>query len=120
MDTGSGKTHVAVMRMMVELERMPKDKFIWFLAPTVSLCAQQYEYIKSQITSVNVKMLSGEDDVDRWSQQKHWQTVLKNCSIVVSTYQILFDALSHGFVRIESLALIVIDEGQSSLWGLSP
>lgn len=65
---------------------------IWFLAPTVSLCAQQYEYIKTQIPSVQVKMLSGDDGVDRWTEQSLWNAVLKNVKIMVSTYQVLLDA----------------------------
>lgn len=113
MDTGSGKTHIAVMRMQHELERMPSHQLIWFLAPTVSLCAQQHEYIQSQISSVQVKFLSGNDGVDRWTHHTHWDAILKDVKIVVSTYQILLDALSHGFVRMEKLALIVFDEG---LW----
>ncbi|KAK2625820.1 hypothetical protein QTJ16_005132 [Diplocarpon rosae] len=127
MDTGSGKTQIAVMRMQHELEHMfsnqvinynlsfrnPADSFeiIWFLAPTVALSAQQFGYISSQITSVQSKFLSGADGVDRWTAQSHWDAVLKNIKIVVSTYQILLDALTHGFVLMESLALIVFDEG---------
>jgi len=34
MDTGSGKTHCAVMRMQYELERVRPGQLIWFLAPT--------------------------------------------------------------------------------------
>ncbi|TVY60883.1 Dicer-like protein [Lachnellula suecica] len=113
MDTGSGKTHVAVMRMLHELDRMPLHKIIWFLAPTVSLCSQQFEYIKSQIPSVQVKFLSGADGVDRWTEQSLWDAVLKNVKIVVSTYQILLDALTHGFLGMESLGLIVFDEAHN-------
>lgn len=49
--------------------------------------------------------------MDRWTHHTYWDTVLKDVKIVVSTYQILFDALSHGFVSMENLALIVFDEG---------
>ncbi|PVH89342.1 P-loop containing nucleoside triphosphate hydrolase protein [Cadophora sp. DSE1049] len=110
MDTGSGKTHIAVMRMQHELERIPSHQIIWFLAPTVALCEQQYNYISTQITQVQSKFLSGADNVDRWTEQKQWDAILKNVRIVVSTYQILLDALSNGFVPMESLALIVFDE----------
>ncbi|RKF75262.1 Dicer-like protein 2 [Golovinomyces cichoracearum] len=119
MDTGSGKTQVAVMRMNYELERMSKDKLIWFLAPTVSLCLQQYEYIKSQISYVQIKFLCGADRVDRWTEQHLWDSVLKNVTIVVSTHQILLDALTHGFVKLESLALLVLDEAHNCV-GRSP
>jgi ERCC4-related helicase len=37
--------------------------------------------------------------------------VLKNIRAVVSTHQVLYDALSHGFVRLEGLALLIFDEG---------
>ncbi|OWP01069.1 dicer-like protein [Marssonina coronariae] len=113
MDTGSGKTHIAVMRMQHELEHMSSNQIIWFLAPTVALSAQQFAYISSQITSVQCKFMSGADGVDRWTDQSHWDAVLKNIKIVVSTYQILLDALVHGFVLMESLALIVFDEAHN-------
>ncbi|TVY43148.1 Dicer-like protein [Lachnellula subtilissima] len=83
---------------------------IWFLAPTVSLCFQQYEYIKKHIPSVQVKFLSGADNVDRWTDPQHWAIVLKNVKILVCTYQILLDALTHGFIKLDSLGLIVFDE----------
>jgi ERCC4-related helicase len=86
-------------------------QIIWFLAPTVSLCVQQFDVIKSQITTVQIKFLSGDNNVDSWSNQGIWDSVLHNVRIVVSTYQILLDALSHAFVRIGTLALIVFDEG---------
>lgn len=120
------------MRILHELDIIPSDQvrttpdqdfnfitdmfqIIWFLATTVALCSQQHEYIKSQITSVQTKFLSGADGVERWTEQNHWDAVLKNVKVVVATYQILLDALTHGFVRMESLALIVFDEGKIHL-----
>ena len=44
-----------------------------------------------------------------------WDAVLLNTRIVVSTYQILFDAVSHALVPLDTLNLIVIDEGLSPL-----
>lgn len=84
---------------------------IWFLTPTVSLGSQQYQYIQSQIRSSEIKFLSSSDNIDRWTEQTVWNSVLKNIDIVVSPYQILLDALTHGFVKFDSLALLVIDEG---------
>lgn len=101
----------AVMRIIHELESIRKDQIIWFLAPTVYLCAQQFDYIQSQISAIQVKFLSGADGVDRWTEQSHWNAVLFNVKVVVSTYQILLDALSHGFIQMTSLSLIVFDEG---------
>ncbi|KAI5457385.1 hypothetical protein BGZ63DRAFT_364976 [Mariannaea sp. PMI_226] len=111
MDTGSGKTQVAVLRIKAELEKSSYGKLIWFLAPTVSLCEQQYDVIRLQNPSVSIKVLSG-DVTDTWSQAP-WDAILSGTRIVVSTYQILLDALLHGFVAIEGLALIVIDEAHN-------
>lgn len=119
----------SVLRIEKELERMSSAKVrddcvplcrsiqtdspqrIWFLAPTVALCEQQFKVITRQIPSVQVKLLTGDDGVDSWSSEGIWAEFLFNVKIVVSTYQILYDALSHAFVRLDSLALIVFDEG---------
>ncbi|KAJ0328105.1 hypothetical protein COL5a_005309 [Colletotrichum fioriniae] len=70
-----------------------------------------FEVLKTQIPEVQIKFLSGDDNVDSWSDQQVWDAVLLNVRIVVSTYQILLDAMSHAFVPISRLSLIVFDEG---------
>ncbi|KAJ5579499.1 uncharacterized protein N7459_005484 [Penicillium hispanicum] len=112
MDTGSGKTHIAVLRIIAELERNTPDKLVWFLAPTVALCLQQHEVIASQIPLVKTRILTGLDNVDRWTDQSIWNSVLRDVRVVVSTHAVLADALNHGFVRISQLALMIFDEGR--------
>ena len=89
---------------------------VWFLAPTVDLASQQYDVLRAQIRVAVSKFICGADNVDAWSSQKVWDAVLLNVRIVVSTFQILSDAVQHGFVRLDSLSLLVIDEG----WYFSP
>lgn len=84
---------------------------IWFLAPTVPLCAQQFEVIQEQNASVSMKLVTGNDKVNTWSAQT-WTTILENTRLIVSTPQVLYDALAHAFVLIENLALLVFDEGK--------
>ncbi|KAF8859184.1 RNase3 domain-containing protein, partial [Acephala macrosclerotiorum] len=115
MDTGSGKTHVAVLRIKKELEIMATGKVIWFLAPTVQLCLQQLVVLQSQIASVQIKSFTSLDNVDKWSDKATWGAVLTNVNIVVSTYAVLCDALFHGFVEMKSLALIVFDEAHNCI-----
>lgn len=121
-----------MLRIIAELQRCPKNKvsevssrphtagladwwqIIWFLAPTVWLCEQQHEVLQSQMPNVCVKMLHG-DAVETWSEQRIWDAALLNVRVVVSTYRILLDALYHAFVKIDSLALIVLDEGNAPL-----
>lgn len=76
------------------------------------LCLQQLDVLRSQISSVQIKSLTSLDNVDKWSDKTTWGAVLQHVSIVVSTYAVLYDALSHAFVDMESLALIVFDEGE--------
>ena len=77
----------------------------------MALCIQQHETISSQISTVKTKILTGMDNVDRWTDQSIWDAVLKDIRVVVSTHAVLADALGHGFVQMSRLALLVFDEG---------
>ncbi|KAJ4356123.1 Dicer-like protein 2 [Didymosphaeria variabile] len=94
-DTGSGKTHMFL---------------IWFLAPTVTLCEQQFSVFRSNLPAYETQLLTGNDDVDHWTDQTTWDAVLANVRIVLSTHMILLDALTHGFVKMSKLALLIFDE----------
>ncbi|KAF4948363.1 hypothetical protein FGADI_9675 [Fusarium gaditjirri] len=109
MDTGSGKTQVAVLRIQAELERCSPDKLVWFLGKTVSLCEQQFRVIQGQMPSVPMKLLTGQLNIDAWSSEA-WPRILKGTRIIVSTFSVLRDALDHAFVTMDMLALIVFDE----------
>jgi ERCC4-related helicase len=98
------------MRIWAELDRTSADKLVWFIAPTVQLCNQQAEVLNTQIP-VQLKLLRGEDSIEAWSNQDIWDAALFNVRIVVSTPQILLDAVTHAFVSMDRLALIVFDEG---------
>ena len=71
--------------------------------------------MKAEIPAVQVKLLQGNDGVEKWKDQKIWDCVLKNVRIVVSTPQVLLEALSHGFVRLATLSLLIFDEGNNSI-----
>ncbi|OTB05309.1 hypothetical protein M426DRAFT_319858 [Hypoxylon sp. CI-4A] len=113
METGTGKTQVAVLRIQAQLEKSSPEKLIWFLAPTVALCEQQARVLKQQIPAVQAKFLTGSDGVDTWTDIRTWDDYLKNVHIVVSTYQVLLDAISHAFVPIGRLSLLVLDEAHN-------
>ena len=85
---------------------------MWFLAPTVELSIQQHEVLSSALPAYNHCLLTGSDNVDRWSEQSIWDAALNQRRVVVSTHAVLADALRHGFVHISDLALIVFDEGK--------
>ncbi|KAJ6787650.1 hypothetical protein PWT90_06885 [Aphanocladium album] len=118
MDTGSGKTRVSILRIRAQLERSTNEKKIWFLAPTVLLCAQQYKAITAEISSMPTRLVTGHDNVDTWDAST-WEALLNGTQTVVSTYQVLLDALVHAFVRLSNLSLLVFDEAHNAT-GNSP
>ncbi|EHK47075.1 hypothetical protein TRIATDRAFT_291296 [Trichoderma atroviride IMI 206040] len=109
MDTGSGKTQVAVLRIKAELERCDPKKIVWFITPTVHLSAQQHTVLKLQIPSVPMQMLAGNRHLPTWTQEM-WTPLLAKTRVVITTPQILLDALDHAYLKMEHLALIVFDE----------
>lgn len=98
--------------MIAQLESNPSSKLIWFLAPTVALCEQQHEVIKSYIPAARTRLITGQDNVDLWTDQVIWDAALLDVQIVVSTHAVLADALTHGFVTVQMLGLLVFDEGK--------
>ena len=60
-----------------------------------------------------IQLLSGKDELEYWTEQSIWDAVLHNVRIVLSTHQVLLDALTHAFVPITKLALLIFDEGKT-------
>ncbi|OQN95566.1 hypothetical protein B0A48_18501 [Cryoendolithus antarcticus] len=110
MDTGSGKTQVAMLRIQAELDRCAAEQRIWFLAPSVDLCIQQHDTLRQAMPAYKMRLLTGQDNVDKWSELRIWDAALNQARVVVSTHAVLADALRHGFVRLTSLALLIFDE----------
>lgn len=48
--------------------------------------------------------------MEKWTDQRSWDAILANMRAVVATPAILKDALSHGFVRLNRIALCVFDK----------
>ncbi|KAH0826264.1 hypothetical protein J3R83DRAFT_5734 [Lanmaoa asiatica] len=123
-DTGSGKTHIAVLRMKIECDREPHKvilplwsgtcnlttaKVSWFIAPTVALCEQQHNVIQKAIGSVG--LIHGGLEPKQWTDPNLWKGVLSRNRVIVSTPQVLLDALSHGYINLgREIGLLVFDE----------
>lgn len=134
MDTGSGKTHVAIARIQAEVERLNNDtvgwtgsrrgsegvsddllttqpQLIWFLTPSKTLAEQQHQVLSSNLPAYGIRLLTGADGVEKWTDQRLWDAVLANMKVVVATPAVLRDALMHGFVNISRISLCIFDEG---------
>uniref|UniRef100_A0A0D9XKU7 Uncharacterized protein n=1 Tax=Leersia perrieri TaxID=77586 RepID=A0A0D9XKU7_9ORYZ len=100
LDTGSGKTMVAVMLAREHARRVRAGeaprRVVVFLAPTVHLVHQQFEVIR-EYTDLDVMKCSGASGVAEWGAD-HWKEEVRRNEIVVLTPQILLDALRHAFL----------------------
>jgi ERCC4-related helicase len=130
LDTGAGKTHVAVLRMKRETERdshkvcfsrfrfrvrrsrahLSCTQVSWFLAPTVALARQQQAVIAGHLP-VSVGLISGANEPDQWRDRELWHRVLIAHRVIVSTPDVLLNALRHGYVSLgRDISLLVFDE----------
>ena len=83
----------------------------------MALAEQQYDVLSSQLPSFQSRLLSGKDGIDRWSEQSLWDDALRNINIVVCTFQVLLDALIHGFMQMDKIALLIFDEAHHCVRG---
>ncbi|KAH9482151.1 Dicer-like protein 2 [Psilocybe cubensis] len=114
LDTGSGKTLIAVLRLKYEIEREPV-KISWFIAPTVALCEQQKSVIQTYLP-VSVGLVSGANEPDQWKDATLWERVLSTHRIMVSTPQVFLDALRHGYISLgKDISLMVFDEAHHAV-----
>ncbi|KAI9264913.1 hypothetical protein BDA99DRAFT_536411 [Phascolomyces articulosus] len=115
LDTGSGKTLIAVMliKYMAAKEREERlkrrnTKLTFFLVDRVPLVPQQYNVIKSNCDA-NVERMYGEMGIDNWSERR-WKQIFEENDVCVMTAQIFLDTLRHGFIHMSQVNLIIFDE----------
>ncbi|KAK1262916.1 hypothetical protein QJS04_geneDACA009520 [Acorus gramineus] len=115
LETGAGKTMIAVMLMekmgedlRVEGVEEKRRQVIVFLAPTVHLVNQQYEVIKVQ-TDLDVAQYYGAKGVDTWGMNC-WEKEISDHQVLVMTPQILLDGLRYAFLSLDMVRLLIFDE----------
>ncbi|KAG6498755.1 hypothetical protein ZIOFF_038477 [Zingiber officinale] len=120
LDTGSGKTMIAVMLIQhfgKKIKNGGDRRPIVFLAPTVHLVMQQYEEIETH-TDLDVQYYCGARGVDEWNIDC-WQKEVSTYQVMVMTPQVLLDALRKAFLTFDIVCLIIIDECHHA-WGNHP
>jgi len=131
LDTGAGKTLVAVMLLQyfndVELStnatpehqrperhsRLPQEQAAprrigIFLVERVPLVDQQAKVIVAN-SNLDVSKFSSSDAHQNGSRMT-WNSVRRKSDVVVSTAQIVLTALTHGWLSLDDVYLIVFDE----------
>lgn len=118
LDTGSGKTLIAVLLLnhMLEEEvksraeevqaRIPKTAF--FIVEKVALCMQQHRVLRHNL-GYPIGIIHG--DLQGMTNRKDfWQKQLKENQAIVTTAQVLLDSLNNGFINMRQISLLVFDE----------
>lgn len=107
--TGCGKTHIAVLLIyeMGQLIRKPQKSICVFLAPTVALVQQQAKVIED---SIDFKVGTYCGKSKHLKSHQDWEREMEQYEVLVMTPQILLHNLSHCYIRIEFIALLIFDE----------
>lgn len=107
--TGCGKTHIAVLLIyeMGHLIRQPQKSACIFLAPTVALVHQQAKVIEDS-TDFKVGIYCG--NTNRLKTHSSWEKEIEQYEVLVMTPQILLHNLSHSFIKMDLIALLIFDE----------
>lgn len=111
LETGAGKTLIAVLLMQSVCRDMRKENrkmLAIFLVPKVPLVYQQAEVIRKQ-TGYNVGHYCGEMGQDFWDSRR-WQREFESKEVLVMTAQILLNILRHSIIKMESINLLILDE----------
>ncbi|KXT03338.1 hypothetical protein AC578_3962 [Pseudocercospora eumusae] len=115
LDTGSGKTLIAVLllRWIIDQEIENRDKggpakISFFLVASVTLVYQQFAVLETNLDH-KVARLCGGDNADRWNKSRWLKECYENKAIVC-TAEILFQALSFGYLTMKQINLLIFDE----------
>ncbi|KAF8682784.1 Dicer dimerization domain [Rhizoctonia solani] len=130
MDTGSGKTQIAVMLLKHIMSLRPADSnpkkasVAVFLVASVPLAEQQGDFLESQLPlHVNVRPVFlllagayadgqkfyGAMGVDYWDRER-WAKAFAESDVMVMTAQVFHDLLNHAHWSIDKVLLLVFDE----------
>ncbi|KAF3321056.1 endoribonuclease Dicer 1 isoform X1 [Carex littledalei] len=111
LETGAGKTLIAVLLMKsvcTEMMKENKKMLAVFLVPKVPLVYQQAEVIRER-TGFRVGHYCGEMGQDFWDL-KRWQREFESKQVLVMTAQILLNILRHSIIKMDVINLLILDE----------
>lgn len=115
LDTGSGKTLIAVLLLQhiisEELERRAQGaakKISFFLVDSVALVFQQAAVLKCNLNQ-KVEQFCGEMGCDLWSKE-HWRKHFEENMVIVVTAEVLNQCLHHSFINMSEINLLIFDE----------
>ncbi|KAL9000121.1 MAG: hypothetical protein Q9169_001196 [Polycauliona sp. 2 TL-2023] len=115
LDTGSGKTLIAVLLLRHILDQELEDRSLgkkhriaFFLVDSVTLVFQQFEFLKVNLDQP-IECFCGEMGTSSWAKET-WQKQLQQNMIILCTAEILHQCLMRSFISMEQINLLIFDE----------
>ncbi|RDW69817.1 putative dicer-like protein 1 [Coleophoma cylindrospora] len=115
LDTGSGKTLIAVLLLRhviteeLENRALGKPKRIsFFLVDSVALVFQQHAVLCANLDQ-KMAYFCGDMGCDLWSKQL-WEKHFSENMIIVCTAEVLCQCLHHSYITMDNINLLIFDE----------
>ncbi|KAI1956642.1 Dicer-like protein 1 [Ophidiomyces ophidiicola] len=115
LDTGSGKTLIAVLLLKYILEQELIDRSYgkphrvsFFLVDSVTLVFQQAAVLQNNIDQ-KMDRFCGAMETHLWDQEM-WAKHLEKNMVIICTAEVLHQCLLHSFVKMENINLLIFDE----------
>jgi endoribonuclease Dicer len=115
LDTGSGKTLIACLLIKHVLEQELHDRekgkphrTVVFLVNSVHLVIQQGQVLADNLANPPA-ILHGSINYDLWKRET-WNGILESNQVVVCTAEVLRQALTHNFISVGAISLLIFDE----------
>jgi len=122
LDTGSGKTLIAVLllrhtiaeELQNRLEGKP-HRISFFLVPSVPLVFQQFAVLERNL-DYDVDRLCGAMMPDKWSKRV-WDERFAKCHVIVCTPDVLKGCLTCSFISMRQINFLIFDEAHHAKKG---
>ncbi|KAK4982257.1 Dicer-like protein 1 [Elasticomyces elasticus] len=115
LDTGSGKTLIAVLLLRHTIDQELEDRtrgkpprIAIFLVDSVALVFQQFAVLECNLDH-KVERFCGAMGCDLWTKDV-WAKHFEACKVIVCTAEVLVQCLMHSFITMEQINLLIFDE----------
>jgi len=115
LDTGSGKTLIAVLLLRHTFAQELEDRAVgkpkrvsFFLVDSVTLLFQQHAVLKANLDQP-MDLFCGDMGCDLWSRDI-WEKHMNENMVIVCTAEVLRHCLAHAFIPMEKINLLIFDE----------
>ncbi|KAK4043407.1 dicer-like protein 1 [Parachaetomium inaequale] len=116
LDTGSGKTLIAALLLRWTIQNELEDRskglpkrIAFFLVDKVALVFQQHAVLACNL-DYPVEKFCGDMVEDVARSQDFWHKTYDNNMAIVCTAEILYQCLTHSYIRMDQINLLVFDE----------